>query len=530
MATVHFGRLVGQVGFSRTVAIKCLHPQYSKDPEFISMFLDEARLAARIRHPNVVPILDVVALDGELFMVMEYVQGESFSRLLRAVRNKGQRVPMRIISAIMIGVLDGLHAAHEAVSERGEPLGIVHRDVSPQNVMIGLDGVARVLDFGVAKAAGRIQSTRDGQLKGKIAYMAPEQLRGSIVDRRTDVYAASVVLWEALAGRRLFDAEDEVVMFGKVLNGIIDPPGSVSPGVPKALDELTMRGLSADPTLRFQTAQEMAIGLERAIGMATPREVGRWVDQWGAATLRQRAERIAEIESTSSSVFVGPEGPRRRSPSAETVIAHPTPSGRPKTPPPQRSSDRVAAVDEAPTQISEPSRTSKVRPNIGAENSRSFGLTTDQPQALPLLARKSRNMLPLAGLGAVLLIGSAVGTVVLVTRSRASQSAQPVQDPTTALQTADVPSAPASSPPPIAISTPPGAAESQAIPPVTALPVATTPKAPRGWGRPPVAAVPPAGKGPATPPPPAPPPPNSDCSPPYTLDSKGVRIPKPQCL
>src|SRR5262245_51026591 len=155
MATVHLGRLLGPVGFSRTVAIKRLHAQYAQDPEFVSMFLDEARLAARIRHPNVVPTLDVVATSGELFLVMEYVPGESLSRLARAARDRMERMPPRIVSAIMSGVLHGLHAAHEAKSERGEPLGIVHRDVSPQNVLVGTDGVARVLDFGVAKAAGR---------------------------------------------------------------------------------------------------------------------------------------------------------------------------------------------------------------------------------------------------------------------------------------------------------------------------------------------------------------------------------------
>src|SRR5262245_3092434 len=163
MATVHFERLLGPVGFSRTVAIKRLHPQFAKDPEFVSMFLDEARLAARIRHPNVVATLDVVATKGELFLVMEYVQGESLSRLARAVMARGENLPPRIVASIMCGVLHGLHAAHEARDQRGEPLGIVHRDVSPQNVLVGIDGTARVVDFGVAKASGRHQSTRKGK-------------------------------------------------------------------------------------------------------------------------------------------------------------------------------------------------------------------------------------------------------------------------------------------------------------------------------------------------------------------------------
>src|SRR5271154_2384991 len=191
MATVHFGRLSGPAGFSRTVAIKRLHPNLAKDPEFVAMFLDEARLAARIRHPNVIPTLDVVATEGEIFLVMDYVQGESLSRLIRAAVARGERIPPDMVAALMVGVLHGLHAAHEAKSDHGEPLGIVHRDVSPHNILVGTDGAARVLDFGVAKAIGRSQNTREGQIKGKLAYMAPEQVRGS-VSRRTDVYAASV--------------------------------------------------------------------------------------------------------------------------------------------------------------------------------------------------------------------------------------------------------------------------------------------------------------------------------------------------
>ena len=195
MASVHLGRLRGAAGFTRTVAIKRLHEQYARDPEFVSMLLDEARLAARIKHPNVVPVFDVVACDGELFLVMEYVAGETLSRLIVASAQQGTRIPVQITAAILIGALTGLHAAHDAVSERGEPLHIVHRDVSPQNLIVGMDGVARVFDFGIAKAAQRGVTTQNGALKGKIGYMSPEQLRGERIDRRSDVFAAGVVLW-----------------------------------------------------------------------------------------------------------------------------------------------------------------------------------------------------------------------------------------------------------------------------------------------------------------------------------------------
>src|SRR5438270_1864420 len=184
MATVHIGRMGAAGGFAKLVAIKRMHPQFAKDPDFLAMFLDEARLVTRIRHPNVVQSLDVIVEGGEVLLVMEYIHGDALSRINRVLRSQQARIPLRIAVAIISGVLHGLHSAHEAKSERGEPLGIVHRDVSPQNVLVGTDGAPRVLDFGVAKAAGRTQQTREGQIKGKLSYMAPEQLRGAPVSRQ----------------------------------------------------------------------------------------------------------------------------------------------------------------------------------------------------------------------------------------------------------------------------------------------------------------------------------------------------------
>ena len=298
MATVHIGRLIGPVGFSRTVAIKRLHPQHAKDPDFVSMFLDEARLAARIRHPNVVGTLDVVALAGELFLVMEYVQGESLARLMKGSRESGRLIPLPILSAMMVGALDGLHAAHEATNDQGEPLGIVHRDVSPHNILVGSDGVARVLDFGVAKAAGRIQTTKDGQLKGKISYMAPEQIHGT-VDRTTDVYAASVVIWEALTGRRLFYAENDAKTLANVMSPKVDPPSRHVATIPKELDALVLKGLSQDASARFPTAREMARALQKVVPIAPASDVSDWIETMAGGTIAARAKRVALIESST---------------------------------------------------------------------------------------------------------------------------------------------------------------------------------------------------------------------------------------
>jgi eukaryotic-like serine/threonine-protein kinase len=296
MATIHIGRLLGPVGFARTVAIKRLHPPLAKDPEFVAMFLDEARLAARIRHPNVVSTLDVVATQGELFVVMEYVAGESLARLLRAVRTSQDMVPLPIAATIMVGVLHGLHAAHEARDERGQPLRIVHRDVSPHNVLVGTDGDAHLIDFGIAKARGRMQVTRQGQIKGKLSYMPAEQLLGQGIDHRADIFAASIVLWEALTGQRLFQGTDDGDVYAKVLLGKVDPPSLHAKGVTRAVDAIVLRGLARERSHRYSTAREMALALEAAIPLAPPSQVGRWVESLVGDALADRTAQIAGIE------------------------------------------------------------------------------------------------------------------------------------------------------------------------------------------------------------------------------------------
>ncbi len=312
MASVHFGRLVGPAGFARTVAIKKLHAEYASDPEFVAMFLDEARLAARIRHPNVVSVLDVVAASNQVFLVMDYVQGESLARLAKHARDQNVRIDPALAVAVLSGVLHGLHAAHETKDEAQRALQIVHRDVSPQNVLLGTDGVARVVDFGVAKAAVRFHTTRDSQIKGKLPYMAPEQLRGADVDRRTDVYSAAVLLWELLTGRRLFTGPNPAAIFGAVLEQEIPPPSQLAPEVPAALDRLVLAALSRNPERRPATARDFATDLEGAVRPATQREVGDWVQSIAGELLDSRADRVAEIESNSARVkpiaLPAPEG------------------------------------------------------------------------------------------------------------------------------------------------------------------------------------------------------------------------------
>lgn len=301
MATVHLARLMGPEGFSRTVAVKQLHPQFSRDPEFVAMFLDEARLASRVRHPNVVSPLDVISCPPELFMVMEYVHGASLSRLLK--RATPEAVPPRVAVAIIGQVLLGLHAAHEATGEGGEPLELVHRDISPQNIMVTKDGAARIVDFGIAKAKARSHQTDPGKLKGKLGYMAPEQVNLEPVDRRADVFAVGVVLWELLAGRRLFSSDNAGAAVQKLLNAEIELPSRLVPNLPPALDQVVLKALSRPPADRFQSARAMAEALDRAVAPCSMLELASWVESLVGEELEARSELVFDVESLDFDEF-----------------------------------------------------------------------------------------------------------------------------------------------------------------------------------------------------------------------------------
>jgi eukaryotic-like serine/threonine-protein kinase len=364
MATVHLGRLVGERGFSRTVAIKRLHAHFAMDPDFVGMFLDEARLAARIRHPNVVQTLDVVVADDEVFLVMDYVEGESLAHLMRILFVRGETMPPACASALIVPVLHGLHAAHEAKNDHGEALGLVHRDVSPQNVLVGVDGVPRVLDFGVAKALGQSHSTREGQLKGKLAYMAPEQIESGRVDRRTDVFAASIVLWEALAGRRLFKGEGEAQILNLVLHEPIQPPSKFAPGLPSALDAVVMRGLARDPEARFATAEQMADALEDVVPQMPARKLAAWVQTLLGDKLSARAKLVREIESASTGGKPdAQDSPTRVAPVSAPPVEDVTIALDPvEEPIPQASSQASSISVEAPRRASMAPRRSRISP------------------------------------------------------------------------------------------------------------------------------------------------------------------------
>jgi serine/threonine-protein kinase len=310
MARVHIARAVGAEGFSRLVAAKRLHPALAADREFVQMFLDEANVASKVRHRNVVPVLDVVNLDGEVILVQELVHGVPLHKLCARAQQLHTRLPIPVAISIASGALAGLHAAHEAVDETGVSLNIVHRDVSPQNIMIATDGTARLLDFGVAKTAAAAHITRAGTFKGKLAYGAPEQLSGTVT-RRTDIYALGVVLWELLVGQRLHASKSDDELRRAIMQ---TTPPSITQRLAKrraageidqvawlqleAIEPLIARACAIDPAKRFATAAEMERALGDAVTPALLSEVAVWLRELAGDILDETDRLIADEEAS----------------------------------------------------------------------------------------------------------------------------------------------------------------------------------------------------------------------------------------
>ena len=333
MGAVYVARAVGMGGFERLVAIKALHPHLAEEEEFISMLLDEARLAARMRHPNVVATLDVSQWEDLHYLVMEYVEGDHLAGLLKRPALVGERMAERPAVRIILDALAGLAHAHELTDDRGNSLNFVHRDVSPQNILVGADGIARLTDFGVAKAEYRLSSTRQGTFKGKLSYTAPETASTAHAEQRSDLFAMGVVLWEALTTSRLFKAENNVATLKKLLEEPIPLPSSVHEDL-APFDAVLAKALARPLDERFQTAGEMIEALERAAqqhqGIGSTREVAELVrreakDKLAAEAAATRAA-IALLEhgppkaySTGRHDAMGPGGPESQPPTVTSV-------------------------------------------------------------------------------------------------------------------------------------------------------------------------------------------------------------------
>ena len=297
MASVYIARAQGVAGFERLVAIKVLHPHLAYEQEFISMFLDEARLAARIRHMNVVPTLDISDSPGDgYFLVMEYIEGNHLGALLGRAAKKGERLPQPFVCRVLVDTLQGLGAAHRLTDEHGTLLKLVHRDVSPHNILVGTDGIARLTDFGVAKADVRMASTRAGQFKGKLSYMAPEQASSNETDQRSDLFSVGIILWESLTGRRLFKGESNAATLNKLLNDTVIKPSDLWPDL-EPFDDVVMKALSRSPDGRFQSADEFGDALDNAAGragVAKTRDVAEVVRSLDADKLQEERQRVRD--------------------------------------------------------------------------------------------------------------------------------------------------------------------------------------------------------------------------------------------
>ena len=478
MATVYFGRLRGAGGFSRPVAIKRLHPHFAKTPRFVDAFLDEARLAAQIRHPNVVPTLDVVNESGELLLVMEYIVGASLSELWDIETARDARIAPGIATSVVAGALHGLHAAHEAKDDDGHALSIVHRDVSPHNIIVGNDGVARVLDFGVAKAEQRIRTTNPGEVKGKLAYMAPEQIMLEQASPRSDIYAAGVVLWEALTGQWLFRAENHGSLISKILGDEVKPPSAFAPEVSPELDAIVMRALSRNAEERFESAKAFALALEPHATAAPTRDVAEWVGKTAGEAMARRAAHAAAVE---------------RAPSSTADVLW------------EMTDDSALAPRSAPGE----SRTTSDVPASAAPASATPA--TREPSALPVeTARADRRRVLWIAL--LVLAFGVFGTVVWFLAG-GNERPRPIAVP--------VASSPA---PPSTVTAPPSSAAPASAPP--RAPVVATAAASASVPASATAAAPlPSVKRPAHAASARP-----DCSPPFTIDTDGIKHLKRACL
>ena len=307
MAEILLARLVGPSGFERPVVIKRILPHLSGQRSFEEMFLDEARILVQIRHPNVVQVHELGRDDSGLFLVMEYLDGESLLGVMRRLLNRSEPPQHALSAFVMAEACAGLHAAHESKDEDGLPRGLVHRDVSPQNIFLTYSGQVKLLDFGIAKAANRSTQTEAGQVKGKFAYMSPEQCLGKPLDRRSDVFALGIVLWELATGRRLFLRANELLTFRAICKEAVPPISRVVSGYPPELERICMKALAYQREERYATAQEMRhdlLSAARQLGLSelAESELAELMDQLFAARIEEKREMLRRVRSGSAVV------------------------------------------------------------------------------------------------------------------------------------------------------------------------------------------------------------------------------------
>ncbi|WP_169791373.1 serine/threonine-protein kinase [Sandaracinus amylolyticus] len=339
MSEILLARRAGVAGLERLVVLKRMRPDLVSEPELRDALLDEARIMLGLRHPNVVAVQELACEGDELYLVMEHLRGDNLLALMRAVRAHRSEIDLALAVHVAADVCAGLHAAHELVDDDGAPLHVIHRDVSPQNVFVTFDGEVKLIDFGIARFADRVARTKSGVVKGKFAYMAPEQFSGEPLDRRTDVFAAGVVLHELLTGKRLFARTSDRDMLMAILSDPVPRPSALAQarGIPPALDEICMRALARDRGDRFATAGEMRAALREQLPALDPRLDPR--ETLSRLTKQVLAPRLAEVDALLR---------RARRPGPEKVDRKPAPISEPppRLDPPSVPLELDVAVEE----------------------------------------------------------------------------------------------------------------------------------------------------------------------------------------
>jgi eukaryotic-like serine/threonine-protein kinase len=425
MATVWAARQRGTRGFNKTVAIKTMLPALTEDPQFEQMFLDEAALAAKIHHPNVAEILDLGEQDDILYIVMEWVDGEALSIIHKATRKNQAQVPLRLAMRTAVQACAALHAAHELRDENDTPLLLVHRDVSPQNILVTYDGIVKLVDFGVAKAVGRAGGeTNAGQLKGKVPYMSPEQARGGMVDRRTDIFAMGIVLYKLTTGLHPFMGENDLVTMRNIISRPLLPPRVKNPTYPTDVEQILVKCLQKDPDKRYQTMAELGQAVDRALAA-----MGHADDDLGAYVRGMMGDRGAKRRAAvRDAVRVADE---RYATGTHMAVSIPTPSQT--TTVHEGVSDIVltkmsSGLQDRPTGVTPP--TSNATPMAKASWSgppSESHATTDQPVVVAdddiVAVRKSRSGL-FVGLAAAAMAAAILGFVLLRSGGSSAEAAK----------------------------------------------------------------------------------------------------------
>jgi serine/threonine protein kinase len=371
MAEIYLACVRGQADFEKTVVLKRILPHFAADPKFVQMFLDEARLAATLRHPNIADVYDIDEVNGTLFFTMEYVHGQDVRSIRTAARKRNEMIPLAISLAIVQGTAAALQCAHQMQGADGRPLGLVHRDVSASNVIVSYDGAIKLLDFGIARGNDQRHKTQTGTLKGKAPYMSPEQCRGQRLDRRTDLFSLGVVMFELTLGRRPFRGENDFTIMEQIVHGKAPLPSSIVAGYPPELEAIVMKLLARDPGARYATAEAMLQDLESFVAQhevwVSSNSVGKYmravfadrVDAWERAaddgvSLGQHVAATSISQSHDSRPVVSstafPGLPAAGTPSAELAAVRP------------RISQPLPAVAEPSSlsEVSSPGEPSKV--------------------------------------------------------------------------------------------------------------------------------------------------------------------------